>query len=41
MGKYTYIIEEAPKSERIPKLVEDLYARMPEIENCMVKNDKY
>ena len=32
MGKYAYTIEEAPKSERIPKLVEHLYAKMPEIE---------
>ena len=32
MGKYAYTIEEAPKSERITKLVEHLYAKMPEIE---------
>ena len=32
MGKYAYTTEEAPKSERISKLVEDIYAKMPEIE---------
>lgn len=32
MGKYTYTAEEVQKSSRISKLVEDLYAKMPEIE---------
>lgn len=34
MGKYTYDSREAEKSERIPKLVEDLYADMPRIESA-------
>ena len=34
MGKYKYTTKEAPKSERIPKLVENLYAKMPEIESA-------
>lgn len=34
MGKYKYTTEEVPKSERIPKLVENLYAKMPEIESA-------
>ena len=34
MGKYKYTTEEAKKSDRIPKLVEDLYAKMPEIESA-------
>lgn len=33
MGLYTYDSTDIPKSERIPKLVENLYARMPEIES--------
>ena len=32
MGLYTYDSSDIPKSERITKLVEDLYAKMPEIE---------
>ena len=32
MGLYTYDSTQIPKSERIPKLVENLYAKMPEIE---------
>ncbi|MBA4699142.1 MAG: glycyl radical protein [Ruminococcus sp.] len=34
MGLYTYNSTDIPKSERIPKLVENLYARMPEIESA-------
>ena len=34
MGLYTYDSTDIPKSERIPKLVENLYARMPEIESA-------
>lgn len=33
MGLYTYDSTDIPKSERISKLVEDLYAKMPEIES--------
>ena len=33
MGLYTYDSSDIPKSERITKLVEDLYAKMPEIES--------
>ena len=33
MGLYTYDSGDIPKSERITKLVEDLYAKMPEIES--------
>ena len=32
MGLYTYDSTPLPKSDRIAKLVEDLYAKMPEIE---------
>ena len=32
MGLYTYDSTPIPKSDRIPKLVENLYAKMPEIE---------
>ena len=32
MGLYTYDSTEIPKSDRIPRLVENLYAKMPEIE---------
>lgn len=32
MGLYTYDSTDLPKSDRIPKLVENLYARLPEIE---------
>ena len=31
MGLYTYDSTPIPKSDRIPKLVENLYAKMPEI----------
>lgn len=34
MGLYTYDSTDISKSERIPKLVENLYARMPEIESA-------
>ena len=34
MGLYTYDSGDIPKSERITKLVEDLYAKMPEIESA-------
>ena len=34
MGKYVYDSTEAPRSERIPKLVETLYEKMPEIESA-------
>lgn len=34
MGLYTYDSTAIPKSERITKLVENLYARMPEIESA-------
>ena len=34
MGLYTYDSSDIPKSERITKLVEDLYAMMPEIESA-------
>ena len=34
MGLYTYDNSDIPKSERITKLVEDLYAKMPEIESA-------
>ncbi len=34
MGRYTYDSTPIPKSERIPKLVEHLYAKMPEIESA-------
>ena len=34
MGLYTYDSSDIPKSERITKLVEDLYAKMPEIESA-------
>lgn len=33
MGLYNYDSTEIPKSDRIPKLVENLYAKMPEIES--------
>ena len=33
MGVYNYDSTEIPKSDRIPKLVENLYAKMPEIES--------
>lgn len=32
MGLYTYDSTEIPKSDRITRLVENLYAKMPEIE---------
>ena len=32
MGLYTYNSESIPKSDRIPRLVENLYKKMPEIE---------
>ena len=34
MGLYTYDSTEIPKSERIPKLVENLFAKMPQIESA-------
>lgn len=34
MGLYTYDSTDIPKTERIPKLVEHLYAKMPEIESA-------
>ncbi|WP_346910549.1 glycyl radical protein [Faecalicatena orotica] len=34
MGLYTYDSTDIPKSERITKLVENLYAKMPEIESA-------
>ena len=34
MGLYQYDSTEIPKSDRIPKLVENLYAKMPEIESA-------
>ena len=34
MGLYTYNSESIPKSERIPRLVENLYKKMPEIESA-------
>lgn len=34
MGLYTYDSTEIPKTERISKLVENLYAKMPEIESA-------
>lgn len=34
MGLYTYNSEEIPKSDRIPKLIENLYAGMPTIESA-------
>lgn len=34
MGLYTYDTTDVPKTERIPKLVENLYAKMPEIESA-------
>ncbi len=34
MGLYNYDSTEIPKSDRIPKLVENLYAKMPEIESA-------
>lgn len=34
MGVYNYDSTEIPKSDRIPKLVENLYAKMPEIESA-------
>ncbi len=34
MGLYTYDNSDIPKSERISKLVENLYAKMPEIESA-------
>ncbi len=34
MGLYTYDSTDVPKTDRIPKLVEDLYAKMPEIESA-------
>ena len=34
MGLYTYDTTDIPKTERITKLVENLYAKMPEIESA-------
>lgn len=34
MGLYTYNSTDIPKTDRIPKLVEHLYAKMPEIESA-------
>jgi pyruvate formate-lyase/glycerol dehydratase family glycyl radical enzyme len=34
MGLYTYDSTDVPKSDRIPKLIENLYAGMPEIESA-------
>ena len=34
MGLYTYDSTPIPKSDSIPKLVENLYAKMPEIESA-------
>lgn len=34
MGLYSYDSTEIPKSDRIPKLIDDLYAKMPEIESA-------
>ena len=34
MGLYSYDSTPIPKSDRIPKLVEHLYAKMPEIESA-------
>ena len=39
MGLYTYDSSDIPKSERITKLVEDLYAKMPEIESAAGGSD--
>ena len=40
MGLYNYDSTEIPKSDRIPKLVENLYAKMPEIESARNLTDK-
>ncbi len=37
MGLYTYNNTAIPKSDRIPKLVENLYAKMPEIESTRAR----
>ena len=37
MGLYTYDNTAIPKSDRIPKLVENLYAKMPEIESARAR----
>lgn len=37
MGLYTYDASDIPKSERITLLVEDLFARMPEIESARAR----
>lgn len=37
MGLYTYDSTDIPKTDRIPKLVENLYAKMPEIESARAK----
>ena len=34
MGLYTYNSTDIPKTDRIPKLVEHLYAKLPEIESA-------
>jgi formate C-acetyltransferase len=34
MGLYTYNSESIPKTDRIPRLVENLYKKMPEIESA-------
>ncbi len=34
MGLYTYNSESIPRTERIPRLIEHLYAKMPEIESA-------
>ena len=34
MGLYSYDSTEIPKSDRIPKLIDNLYAKMPEIESA-------
>ena len=39
MGLYNYDSTEIPKSDRIPKLVENLYAKMPEIESARANFD--
>lgn len=37
MGLYAYNSADVPKSDRIPKLVDHLYAKMPEIESARAK----
>ena len=37
MGLYQYEIKDYPKTERITRLIENLYAKMPEIESARAK----